>query len=240
MNYDKVINDIEKLVGLRLNSIKPGAEIKILEVDREENRILIETSSGTKRTRFLGEIKKIWVQLCSKPAVHVDAVLGGSGSSRNQPETILANLPYIEWLRINNKKHIVFVGEATHDFGTLRQMDPIQAEQIRRRLQATGRVEKKLSTVIVVSTDIRKAAIELEMATGIKVEPLGPGIYKHDHNDERILLITSTSLDPAIKPGTYMVKESKVVPRDSLRVNIGEQSLHVICAGDMYLMVSKK
>jgi hypothetical protein len=25
-----------------------------------------------------------------------------------------------------------------------------------------------------------------------------------------------------------------------LRVNIGEQSLHVICAGDMYLMVSKK
>lgn len=86
--------------------------------------------------------KKIWDQLCSKPAVHVDAVLGGSGSSRNQPETILANLPYIEWLRINNKKHIVFVGEATHDFGTLRQMDPIQAEQIRRRLQATGRVEK--------------------------------------------------------------------------------------------------
>ena len=36
MNYDKVINDIEKLVGLRLNSIKPGAEIKILEVDRKK------------------------------------------------------------------------------------------------------------------------------------------------------------------------------------------------------------
>ena len=66
----------------------------------------------------------------------------------------------------------MFVGEATHDFGTLRQMDPIQAEQIRRRLQATGRVEKKLSTVIVVSTDIRKAAIELEMATGLKLSHL--------------------------------------------------------------------
>lgn len=240
MNYDKIIDDIEKLVGLRLKSIRPGAEIRILRVDRETNRITVETSSGTIKTRPLGEIRKIWEQLCSNPVVHVDSVLRGSGSSRNQPETILANLPYIEWLRINNRKHIVFVGEATHDYGTLRQMDPIQAEQVRRRLLATDRFDEKQPTVIVVSTDIRQAAVELEGATGIKVEPLGPGIYKHDHNDERILLIASGTLDPAIRAGTYVVKDSKVIPRDSVCVRIGEHSLYAISAGDMCLMVNKK
>jgi hypothetical protein len=70
-------------------------------------------------------------------------------------------------------------------------MDPIGAEEIRERRVGFG--DQKLSTVIVVSSDIGKAAKELEIATGIKVESLGPGVYRHDHNDERILLVTKTS-----------------------------------------------
>jgi len=127
MTFDDVIQDIEKLVGLELQSIRPGASLTILNVDREHSNLLIKTSKGQTKSRPFGELETIWDELNRSPAVHVEGVLHGSGTSRNQPETIFANLPYIEWLRINNKKHIAFVGNVTHAYGTLKQMDPRNA-----------------------------------------------------------------------------------------------------------------
>jgi len=75
-------------------------------------------------------------------AVHVDEVLHGSGTSRNQPETILANLPYVEWLKLDNKKHIAFVGKNTHLYGTLKQMDSIPASNLN---QSTIAIQQKSS-----------------------------------------------------------------------------------------------
>lgn len=97
MTFDEVINDIGKMVGLELESIKPGANIKLNGIDRTAKRIELITSAGKIKTRPFSELEKIWNKLCSSPAAHVDSVLGGSGSSRNQPETVMANLPYIEW-----------------------------------------------------------------------------------------------------------------------------------------------
>src|SRR5690606_22435871 len=111
-----------KLIGLDLQSIRFGAEIRLLHVKRDEGRIELETASGRIVSRPLSEFEKIWTQLIKKPAVHVDTALGGSGSSRNQPETIFANLPYIEWCLINRKKHIVFVGKSSHPLGTLKEV----------------------------------------------------------------------------------------------------------------------
>ena len=59
--------------------------------------------------RPLLELERIWCELQRSPTVHVDKVLNGSGSSRKQLETILANSPYIEWAKILNKEHLVFV-----------------------------------------------------------------------------------------------------------------------------------
>lgn len=67
--------------------------------------------------------------MCSLPAAHVDSVLGGSGSSRSQPETILANLPYVEWLTVAGKKNIAYVGDDTHEKGTLHKMDDDKAAE---------------------------------------------------------------------------------------------------------------
>ncbi|MFZ5768779.1 MAG: hypothetical protein ACOY3F_08830 [Bacillota bacterium] len=140
MNFGQVIADMKKLRGVRLGSIRPGAEITILEVDEAEGRVVVETKSGEKRSRSLQEIRRVWSELCTKPAVHVDAALKGSGSSRNQPETILANLPYVEWFRYNNKKHITLVGRATHPLGTLKEMDPVdRSSTVWRHMWARGR-----------------------------------------------------------------------------------------------------
>lgn len=109
MTFNDVKKDVIKLIGLDLESVRPGAGIRILNVDEEQGNLQLETVSGQVRSRPLLELERIWNELQKSPAVHVDKVLNGSGTSRNQPETILANLPYIEWAKIHNKKHLIFV-----------------------------------------------------------------------------------------------------------------------------------
>lgn len=114
MNFTDVERDVHKLIGLELNSISRSAAITIENIDDEQERLIIRPKNGNSRSRPMDELKRIWDAMQKEPAVHVDKVLNGSGTSRNQPETILAKLPYIEWLRIDNKKHIAYVGESTH------------------------------------------------------------------------------------------------------------------------------
>lgn len=130
MTFSDLLNDISKLTGMELQSIRPGATITVLDVDTEKGCLLLKTKQGQMRSRPLSELQTIWNELNQKSAVHVEGVLHGSGTSRNQPETILANLPYIEWLKLNNKKHIAYVGKNTHPYGTLRQMSPLDSVDI--------------------------------------------------------------------------------------------------------------
>lgn len=238
MRYEDVMRDIEKLVGLRLNSIRPGAEITIRIVNQQDGRIELDTTSGIPKTRLLSEIQKIWEQLCEKPAVHVDMVLRGSGSSRNQPETILANLPYIEWFKLDNTKHIAFVGAPTHKLGTLKQMDPVQAEEIKQRLREDTAVAG-VHTVVVVASDISQAYRNLESVTELAVKPVEPGIYEQEKDGRRILLVTSSLLPPGVEPGTYVVVKSNPVsiPSNSIAIQIAGQEFHVFQGGGMNLLL---
>ena len=126
MTFSDVISDIKKMIGIELHSVRPGAEITIQEVDEERDCLILRSTQGQLRSRPLSELRSIWSEMMKSPAVHVDGVLHGSGTSRNQPETILANLPYVEWLKVNNKKHIAYVGRNTHAYGTLKKMDAIK------------------------------------------------------------------------------------------------------------------
>ena len=123
-SFDDVIRDInDSLLGKMLQSISGRATpFKIVEINDEKRNLYIDMN-GKQKSRPFDELERIWQEMRSKPAVHVESFLGGSGSSRNQPETILANLPYVEWLLIEGKKHIAYVDEYTHEPGTIRQMD---------------------------------------------------------------------------------------------------------------------
>lgn len=122
MDFNTLIDDIEGLVGKELQSIQRGSEIVVDNVDHDAESIVLHTVSGRPGRRSFSEITRLWNALRKQTAVHVDSALGGSGSSRNQPETILANLPYVEWLKLDGKKHIVYVGNNTHELGTLKEM----------------------------------------------------------------------------------------------------------------------
>ena len=176
MNFNDVMNDIHKLVGLELNSIRPGAKITITDVDAERGSLILRTSSGQNRSRPIDELQKIWNEMMVKPAVHVEGVLHGSGTSRNQPETILANLPYIEWLKVDNKKHIAYVGKNTHAVGTLRQMDSVLAVEVTTKMRASKGGGK--FTTAIVAKDVNQSIQEMQTICQGTVTTIERGIYQ--------------------------------------------------------------
>ena len=75
MNFKDVEKDLQKLIGMKLNSIRQGAEIEILEIDLEKDNLILKTVAGQKKSRPIEELRKIWSQMMIKPAVHVEGVL---------------------------------------------------------------------------------------------------------------------------------------------------------------------
>lgn len=223
MIFSQVIEDIKKLVGLELSSIRPGASITILEVDCEKGCLLLRTNQGKTRSRPLSELQVIWDELNRSPAVHVEGVLHGSGTSRNQPETIFANLPYIEWLKVNNKKHIAFVGKNSHVFGTLRQMDSLDAAEISRRIQFNS-VDTS-PQVVIVSDDVSDTINKLSTTLPGSVSTLENGIYSYESTTIRIIIVISNHTD--LVPGSYLVIP-QVATTAKRHVTIGNDEYHVI------------
>ena len=201
MTFYDVIKDIQKLVGLDLHSIRPGANIRIIEVDEDRSCIILQTSAGVTRSRPLGELQLIWNEMNRIPAVHVDEVLHGSGTSRNQPETILANLPYVEWLKLENKKHISFVGKDTHPYGTLKQMDAVAASNLKKRSEKE-RIDKK-SKVVIVSVDLANTISVLNKVVPGTVTAISQGVYVFDNSGFEVTILSSSSVQ--LTPGTYPV-----------------------------------
>lgn len=205
--FSDVLADISKLAGLRIKSIRSGADVTILDVDFENERINILNSSGEHKSRSFVEIERLWAALCKKNAIHVDSELGGSGSSRNQPETILANLPYVEWFFASQKKHLALMGVSTHALGTLKMLDPITAEKLKRSLiSAAENLRRGPATqIVVVSGDIVKHAEIIEQTSGIKAVALQQGVYAFDLASSKILLVSVSVVAGEISPGTYLV-----------------------------------
>lgn len=206
MEFDELLLDIEKLFGLELKSIRPGANIIVDSIDKENGRIIIRTKDNQTKSRPISELQKIWENLCVYPAVRVENALQGAGSSRNHPETIMANLPYIEWLLIDGKKHICLMDSKTHAYGTLRKMEDIQAEAMRENMKL--REDSNLvAQIIIVATNISKTATKLQSLTGQNFKPLDEGIYQLTIDKTKIILATPQTL--ALPPGSYSILQCK-------------------------------
>jgi len=166
MNFAELVQEMNFLKGLVLHSIKAGADITLVDLKVKEGTLVIRDSKGRIRSRPMTEVRKIWDALAQKPAVHVDSVLGGSGSSRNQPETIFANMPFVEYLMVDGKKYISLVQNPSHNPGTLRQMDLVMAESVKSRLANLG--DSPLPwTVVIVVPDLELTVNAIESTSGI-------------------------------------------------------------------------
>ncbi len=116
--------DIEQnLIGKTLHGISgAAAAFTITEVDRDNKYVVLDVN-GTRKTWSFDRLEMVWKEMYYRPVANVEVVFGGSGSSRNQVETIFASLAYVEWLYVQGKKSIAYIGENTHEFGTLKKMD---------------------------------------------------------------------------------------------------------------------
>lgn len=204
MRFSQVLHDLEALVGKDLQSIRKGSEIRIVALHRDERRMVVTPLSADRpASRPFTELESIWDELATAPAVHIESVLGGSGSCRNQPETILANLPYVEWLTIGGKKHISLVAKPSHPLGTLRQMDPVQAEQVRTHLLA--RDQTSAAAVVVVTDDPAAVTDVISRMTGRQVKAVQPGHYELEHHGLKIVVLAASEAESSVEPGTYLV-----------------------------------
>lgn len=137
--FEDVIHDIgDHLINLPLQSISgKSTPFRVVNLDDDRRSYFLQLEGSEKiKSRPYDELERIWQEMTSKPAVHVESFLGGSGSMRSQPETVLANLPYVEWLPIGGKKHIAYIDEDTHDYGTLKQMDEVRTEDYKAAMDS--------------------------------------------------------------------------------------------------------
>ena len=79
-SFDDVIRDInDSLLGKMLQSISGRATpFKIVEINDEKRNLYIDMN-GKQKSRPFDELERIWQEMRSKPAVHVESFLGGSG-----------------------------------------------------------------------------------------------------------------------------------------------------------------
>lgn len=138
MQFEDVLDYLEELVNKPLQPINDtGEELLILDVDFEQKRYTVDKSKSgktKKRTRPFSELNKIWNALVQKGYTSVDQALGGSGSSRHQPETVFANLPFIEHFKYEKKKHIYLRDKNTHELGTLKELSISETREIKKRI----------------------------------------------------------------------------------------------------------
>src|ERR1700675_2254234 len=147
MEWQQTYQRLRRMVGLNLHSISGKTDIALTSVDADV--ITVSAQSGDKN-RPTEELRRIVSKMDLGQPIHVDSVLFGSGSSRNQPETILANMPDVEWLVLNGRKHIVWVGRRTHEIGTLKQIDEFQSAEIRARFRGRGPLTGRENTMMLV------------------------------------------------------------------------------------------
>ena len=219
MTFEKLVQDLQSLTGQKLESIRPGADIILNEVNASQERIFVTSSSGVTKSRPLSELKIIWGKLHEQPAVHVDEALHGSGTSRNQPETIMANLAYIEWFKFNNKKHIAFVGKNTHSHGSKRQMDENNAELLREKLR--GNTFDTLS-MMIITNEIASVVQLYGNMTGITPVLLCPGVYIFNLSGKTIAFVSTDNVKNIIPEGTYSVINKPAGFSFSRQVQINE------------------
>lgn len=237
MTYNDLLKDIEKLIGLQLHSIRPGAELTIEAIEREKCSLLLRNAQGNLRKRSLDEIRNLWSELQKKRIVHVDGFLHGSGSSRNQPETILANLPYIEWLKYNGKKHLAYVEKSTHEFGTLREMNPV--EQI-GFCEMLAKIQNKqhFYSYAVVTNDIKQCidGFNKDALFGLTIIEQGAYALSLPNNEVLFLSADKYKLPCGVYPILYNNKKGNLSKifyvQDHIYYIDSFCGITVLCTGD--------
>lgn len=187
MNLKELLNDISKLIGLPLSSVNANSDklLTLLELDTNEGKYFVKPATGKKASRNIYEFEYILRDLLEFGYANVESSLGGSGSSRQHPETILSNLPYIEYFKYKNKKHILLVDKPSHDFGTLKEATSNELRKVRAALAA----REKLS-LYEIHKSLKQVNVLIDSSLK-EIRTKYPGELKQDGISECISILNT-------------------------------------------------
>ncbi|GEM_PF-755923 len=234
VKFEDVLRDIAGLRGIKIHSVKAGAEIVVEEVTDE--RVKVRTVNGTIKSRPTAELRQVWDALLRQPAVHVDSVLGGSGSSRNQPETIFANLPYIEVIYLQKKKHLT-LGPVSHEPGTILEASLDRRLEVERKLKASE--ERAAISAVVLTSEMLNAAKALEGFTGIAPSAAGGGEYVARIGENVILLKMIANGPGSPKAGTYVILKGASAAHQGIPVDVLGRPYLAACMNGLNILLPK-
>ncbi len=196
-NY--LLANLGKLVGTRLTSLRGHRELRIIAIDAMRGRIRLQIGERA-TSRSLRELVELWHILTMRHVVHVDSALRGSGSSRNQPETILAAMPCVEWTSITGRKHLVYREAETHPLGAPKQLDPLLRERLLAKLNDLS--------VPIVAVLIGKSIFTERSANTLaglgQTKVIQPGVALLECGTHRILGI-APDLTSNVPEGAYLL-----------------------------------
>ena len=206
--FDTFMADIGLMTGKRLESLRPGAELDLLEVSAAAKQVIVRGVDGKTVRRTFKEFEQIWSALAKSGMVHVDTVLKGSGSRRNQPETIVASLPYIEWGKVERRKHLFLVESRRAGEPKPKPIDPFLQRQIVLR-QTASKSDSELPSFVIVTASI--VSFCTAFGTRGKCRPVSPNLYELCLGTT-VGWVCHRSLFPSIELGTYILLGSKSPP----------------------------
>ena len=153
--HEFLLARLQELVGKELKSLGTAADFIFDFLDERNRTLQLNVKDRGNKSRPLSEVWRIWQALHSNPAVHVDSVLGGSSSSRNQPETIVAAIPGVCYGVIDGRRHLVWIDEDLRPPGTLKELDPFHSVLIEDVMK-----HWKTSPIVVLSLSDPENAAE--------------------------------------------------------------------------------
>ncbi|WDZ72275.1 hypothetical protein PWW31_15575 [Vibrio harveyi] len=215
MHFKDVLSDVEKLVGKRLQPLNPKTQpIYITKIDTDSKKYFVSSNPDELGSaRFFWELEAIWSDLTQKGFCNVDQSLFGSGSSRNQPETIFANLPYIQYFRFKGKKHIFFRRAPIHEFGTLSELVGDELSTILSKIDnyfalsnqdISFRQSKVLNSLEAVQSRIQSGSSSASIGRDLELAVKALASLEHDVSESIVALISEQQ-----RNNSQPVKETK-------------------------------
>nr|WP_320126707.1 DUF262 domain-containing protein [uncultured Shewanella sp.] len=136
MTFETLLDDIEQLIHLPLKAITATtAGITLLSIDRESGKYVVKSEDSKRELkRNIRELEAIYASLIKDGYCNVEQALQGSFTSRHQPETIFANLPYIQYFKFERRKHLVLREGSYHPLGETQELPAKEQRQIRKTL----------------------------------------------------------------------------------------------------------
>lgn len=187
MTFEQLLSDIRMMIGIELQAINPHTpSITLISVDINTNRYVVKSNdTGKEFSRNIRELRSIFDELNKNRYCNVEQVLQGANTSRHHPETIFANLPYIQFFKFDKRKHLVMINSQAHNLGEIEELSLKDQRWVRNSIIANKNFSIS-DTALKISNILKEFDKEVEnlhiKIPGFLVETTIPKILKELSN----------------------------------------------------------